>query len=181
MKKIFIDGGARIGETVEIILDPREDLKGCDVYFFECNDSHYDTLNNIKETNKNYNFIIRTEALWDKEDTMNFYISVDKWGDLGCTLDPTKIEKLDLDNPKQVKTIRFSDFLNQFSDDDYIIVKLDIEGAEYNVVSDLLSSGAINKINEIYIEWHDGFFNKNSSQLKHELSKLDIIVNNNWM
>jgi len=181
MKKIFIDGGARIGETIETLLDPREELKGCDVYFFECNDNHYDTLINIKETNKNYNFIVRTEALWDKEDTMNFYMSVDQWGDLGCTLDPTKREKLDLDNPKQVKTIRFSDFLNQFSDDDYIIVKLDIEGAEYNVVSDLLSSGAINKINEIYIEWHDGFFNKNSTQLKHELSKLDIIVNNNWM
>jgi len=181
MKKIFIDGGARIGETIEILLDPREELKGCDVYFFECNDNHYDTLINIKETNKNYNFIVRTEALWDKEDTMNFYMSVDQWGDLGCTLDSTKREKLDLDNPKQVKTIRFSDFLNQFSDDDYIIVKLDIEGAEYNVVSDLLSSGAINKVNEIYIEWHDNFFNKDSSQLKHELSKLGIIVNNNWM
>jgi len=181
MKKIFIDGGARVGETIELLLNHREDLKGCDVYFFECNEAHHETLLDIKENNKDYNFFVRTEALWDKEDIMDFYISVDQWGDLGCTLDPTKREKLDLDNPKQVKTIRFSDFLNQFSDDDYIIVKLDIEGAEYNVVSDLLSSGTINKINEIYIEWHDGFFNKNSTQLKHELSKLDIIVNNNWM
>lgn len=181
MKKIFIDGGARIGESIEILLDPRNDLKGCDVYMFECNENHYNTLLDIQKNNKDYNFFIRTEALWDKEDLMDFYISIDRWGDLGCTLDPTKRERLDLQNPKKVKTIRFSEFLNQFSDDDYIIVKLDIEGAEYNVVADLLSTGVINKINELYIEWHDHFFNKSSIGLKKELSKLDIIVNNNWM
>lgn len=180
MKKIFIDGGARIGETVEYFLDKREDLKGCDVYFFECNDSHYETLENIRKTNKNYNFIVSQNALWDSYGTMNFYISNDVWGDLGCTLDPTKREKLDLNNPKIVKTIRFSDFINEFSNEDYIIVKLDIEGAEYNVVSDLLLTGTIHKINELYIEWHDHFFNKSSIELKKELSKLDILVNNNW-
>jgi FkbM family methyltransferase len=181
MKYIFIDGGARVGEAIDIILEKRNELEGCDVYLFECNDSHFETLNNIKKNNKKYNFTVMNEALWDSYGIMDFYISKDIWGDLGCTLDPTKREKLDLLNPKKVKTIRFSDFINNFSNDDYIIVKLDIEGAEYNVVSDLLMSGAINKINELYIEWHDHFFNKSSHNLKKELSKLNIIVNNNWM
>ena len=182
MKKIFIDGGARIGEAIEAFLNTREDLKGCDVYLFECNENHHETLKNIQETNKDYNFIVRNEALWDSDGVMDFYTSIDVWGDHGCTLDPTKTEKLDLDNPKKVKTIRLSDFINQFPEEDYIILKLDIEGAEYNVVSDLLSSGAIHRINELNIEWHDHLFNNKSSHgLKAELSKLNIPVNNNWM
>lgn len=32
MKKIFIDGGARIGESISELLDKRNDLTGCDVY-----------------------------------------------------------------------------------------------------------------------------------------------------
>lgn len=180
MRKVFIDGGARIGETIDIFLNLRSDLKGCDVYFFECNDSHFDVLNNIKETNKDYNFIIRTEAIWVEDGESDFFISTDRWGDAGCTLDSSKREKLDLENPKKVKTINFSNFINQFSDDDYIIVKLDIEGAEYKVVNDLLNTGAITKINELLIEWHDHFFDESSTPLKNQLSKLDIIVNNHW-
>lgn len=180
MRKVFIDGGARIGETVDMFLDKRSDLKGCDVYFFECNDSHFDTLNNIRDTNKNYNFIVRNEAIWIKDGESDFYISEDRWGDAGCTLNPTKREKLDLDHPKKVKTINFSNFINEFSDDDYLIVKLDIEGAEYKVVEDLLNTGTILKIKELLIEWHDHFFDESSEPLKNQLSKLNLIVNNHW-
>lgn len=181
MRKIFIDGGARIGESIDELLEKREDLVGCDVYLFECNSDHINMLNEIKEKNKKYNFIVREEALWDTNSELNFFISIDRWGDLGCTLDPTKREKLDLENPRKVKTIRLSEFINTFNDDDYIVIKLDIEGAEYRVVTDLINTGVINKVKELYIEWHDHFFNEQSQPLKDTLSKYNIIVNNNWM
>lgn len=181
MRKIFIDGGARIGESIDELLNKREDLKGCDVYFFECNTDHIITLNKIKETNKDYNFIIRTEAIWDKDGEQNFYISIDQWGDLGCTLDSTKREKLDLEHPRLVKTIRLADFIDSFNDDDYIVLKLDIEGGEYRVISDLINSGKITKIKELYVEWHDHFFNNSSLPLKEALNDYNIIVNHNWM
>ena len=181
MKKIFIDGGARIGESIEILLDKRDDLKGCDVYMFECNDAHYQTLYEIQKNNKNYNFIVRTEALWNQDGESDFFISIDQWGDLGCTLDSSKREKLDISNPKKVKTIKFSDFVNQFDNDDYIVIKLDIEGAEYNVVEDLIETGVINKVNELFIEWHDHFFNKSSQSLKERLTKYNVKVDNHWM
>ena len=104
-KKIFIDGGARIGESIEYFLDKREDLEGCDVYFFECNFDHIETLEKIKNNNKKYNFNVREEAIWIEDSNMPFYISIDMWGDLGCTLDSDKTEKLDLENPRIVKTI----------------------------------------------------------------------------
>lgn len=181
MKKIFIDGGARIGESIELLLDKREDLKGCDVYFFECNEDHHEKLISIKENNKDYNFFIKQEAIWDKNGEENFYISIDIWGDLGCTLDSNKREKLDLKNPRKVKTIRLSDFLDEFSDDDYIILKLDIEGAEYKVMTDLIDTDKIKKINELYIEWHDHFFNVSSNEIKEKLKNYNIKIDNNWV
>lgn len=180
MRKIYIDGGARIGESLDMFLKHRKDLLGCDVHFFECNDAHLETLLKIKEENKDYNFSIHSEAIWSEDGEMDFFISIDRWGDLGCTLKPEKREKLDLENPKKVKTIDFSSFLNQFNDDDYIIVKLDIEGSEYKVIERLLETKSINKINELYIEWHDIFFDVSSHHLKNELSKLDIKIDNNW-
>jgi FkbM family methyltransferase len=183
MKKIFIDGGARIGESIEYLLDKRKDLEGCDVYFFECNSDHIKTLEEIKNTNQKYNFEVKEEAIWIEDGNMPFYISIDMWGDLGCTLDNSKTEKLDLENPRIVKTIDISKFLDNFSDDDYIILKLDIEGSEYEVVSHLIETGKINKLKEIFIEWHDHFFRgkKNSIGLKEKLSKINIKVNNDWI
>jgi FkbM family methyltransferase len=181
MKKIFIDGGARVGETIEVLLNKREDLKGCDVYLFECNSDHKITLEEIAKTNKNYNFIVRDEAIWKENCEMNFYISNDRWGDLGCTLDPNKRESLDLANPRIVKTINFSEFLFNFDKDDYLVVKLDIEGAEYEVIESILDSGAISRINELFIEWHDHFFTKSSSPLKERLAAYNIKIDNNWM
>jgi FkbM family methyltransferase len=183
MKKIFIDGGARIGESLEHLLDKRDDLKGCDVYFFECNSDHIQTLNNIKNYNNNYNFFVREEAIWIEDGEMPFYISIDRWGDLGCTLDKNKSEKLDLENPRIVKTIDISKFIDSFSDEDYIILKLDIEGAEYEVVSHLINTKKIHKIKELHVEWHDIFFmgKKHSLHLKEILSRTNIIVNHDWI
>ena len=86
-----------------------------------------------------------------------------------------------MDNPRTVKTINFSDFLLNFDEDDYIVVKLDIEGAEYEVIESILDSGTITRINELFIEWHDHFFTKSSEPLKQRLLAYDIKIDNNWM
>jgi FkbM family methyltransferase len=181
MKKIFIDGGARIGESIDVLLDTREDLIGCDVYLFECNRNHIETLNEISMNNKKYNFIVRDEAIWIDDTNRDFFMSIDVWGDLGCTLLPEKTEKLDRDNPINVKCIDFAKFLNSFSNDDYIIVKLDIEGAEYDVLNHLINTNTISKIKELHVEFHDMFFNKNSEEIKNKLSNYNIVCNFNWM
>ena len=181
MKKIFIDGGARVGEAIEVLLETREELTGCDVYLFECNINHIQTLIDISNNNKKYNFIVKNEAIWVDDVYRDFYISVDLWGDLGCTLLPEKKEKLDRENPINVKCIDFAKFLNSFSDNDYIVLKLDIEGAEYDVLNHLIKTNTITKINELYVEFHDIFFNRNSADIKNKLSNYNIICNFNWM
>jgi FkbM family methyltransferase len=180
MKYIYIDGGARIGESIEILLDPRPELLGCDSYMFECNPNHIETLNHLKINDKKYNFIVKQEALWNENCEKDFFISNDVWGDLGCTLKPEKRESLDRDNPIKVKCIDFSQFLEKF-DDCYIIVKLDVEGAEYEILEHLIKTGTINKINELYVEFHDNFFNTSSNNIKEKLNSLNIKCDFNWM
>lgn len=183
MKKIFIDGGARIGESIDYFLDKRKDLIGCDVYFFECNSDHLKDLEKIKKTNKNYNFFIKNEAIWIENCEKDFYISIDRWGDLGCTLDKDKTEKLDITNPRKVKTIDISKFIDTIDSNSYIILKLDIEGSEYEVIEHLINTKKIERIKELHVEWHDHFFigKKNSLELKNKLKNYNIILNYEWI
>jgi FkbM family methyltransferase len=188
MKKIFIDGGAHKGEAIEVLLDKRLDLKGCDVHFFEPNIDLIILLESIGKENKNYNINVYHSALWKEDGEIEFLESIARWNTLASTVVSSMNEiwglKLDRDNPQKVKSVSLSNFLKQYSIDDYIVVKLDIEGSEYFVIEDLFSAGEIEKIDELYIEWHDHFFphlKNKGSELKNKLSKTKIKINNNWM
>ena len=180
MKTIFIDGGARIGESLDLYVRHQPKLLGCEIHLFECNPSHQHTLHNLTNQYPNYNIFIHEMALWNMTGEQNFYFSIDQWGDLGCTLDKTKRERLDLNSPLVVKTTQLSEFLKNFDKTDYIIIKLDIEGAEWEVVSDLINSEQILMVDELYVEWHDVFFDKDFSSLRNKLNEYKHLIYNEW-
>jgi len=54
-----------------------------------------------------------------------------------------------------VKVLDFSAFiLDNFSKNDTIVLKIDIEGKEYDLLDKMMQDGSIDYINEIYCEWH---------------------------
>lgn len=56
----------------------------------------------------------------------------------------------------RVPTFDLNEFILQnFTTSDYVVLKLDIEGAEYEVLPHLIQGGGINLIKELFIEWHD--------------------------
>lgn len=55
----------------------------------------------------------------------------------------------------EVNGIDFSEFLKKFSSDDYIVCKMDIEGAEYDVLEKCIENKSYLKIKELIIEFHD--------------------------
>jgi FkbM family methyltransferase len=187
MKKIFIDGGAHKGEAVEVLLDKREDLKDCEVHFFEPNPDLIEYLENMSEASP-YNITVHHAALWDEEGEIDFFESIARWNTLASTVVPEMNEiwglKLDRDNPQKVPTVSLSDFLEQFDQEDYIVVKLDVEGSEYAIVQDLFDTGAINKIDELFLEWHDHFFphlRNKGNELRARLMGTDLKIRNDWM
>lgn len=178
-KKIFIDGGARLGEALPLLSKIHPDIKDINIYMFECNSNHIKTLKKLQEKDKRIKEVYN-EAIWIKDEIRPFYISIDKWNDLGCTLKPEKQEKLDREHPINVKCIDFSTYLEQFKDN-YVILKLDIEGSEYEVLNHLIETGNIKYINELYIEFHDSFFNIDSKPLKDKLIELNIDCHFDWV
>jgi len=188
MKKVFIDGGAHKGEAIEVLLDKRDDLKGCEAHFFESNPDLIEILESIADSNKDYDITIHHSALWKVDGEIDFLDSVERWGTLGGTIIPSIEEKwglkIDRDNPRVVPATSLITFLDKFSKDDYIVIKLDIEGSEYEVIQALLKSGKIDMVDELYVEWHDHFFPhfKNLGDvLRAKLDKADVKVNNDWM
>lgn len=192
MKKVFIDGGAHKGEAIEILLDKREDLKGCEVHFYEPNIDLIPILNEMAEKDKNYNIKVFHSALWDRDGEIDFLESVERWSTLASTVVPSMNEiwglKLNRENPKKVSSTSLSNLLKKYSDDDYLVVKLDIEGSEYYVLDDLFNTKQIEKIDELYIEWHDHFFPHFKSlgnEIRGRLETLQkeniILVKNDWI
>lgn len=53
-----------------------------------------------------------------------------------------------------IEVVGIDDLLKACSHYDQIILKLDVEGAEYEVLDQLLESGLIKKIDYLYVEWH---------------------------
>ena len=48
--------------------------------------------------------------------------------------------------------------IDQYSYDDYIIVKIDIEGTEYPLIEHLIRQGTIHKVDHLTVEFHDKDF-----------------------
>tara|TARA_B100001113_G_C21104862_1_gene620408 strand:- start:949 stop:1650 length:702 start_codon:yes stop_codon:yes gene_type:complete len=56
----------------------------------------------------------------------------------------------------KVESINLSQWIiDNFSKDDYIVLKMDIEGSEYEILPKMIEDGSINYINAAFIEWHD--------------------------
>jgi len=70
-----------------------------------------------------------------------------------------------------VDVVDFAEFLDQFSEDDYIIVSMDIEGGEYDVIDHLIRTDKLKMINEIYVEYHTTKLKNNEKQREARLTE----------
>tara|TARA_R110000772_G_scaffold17946_1_gene49825 strand:- start:63140 stop:63721 length:582 start_codon:yes stop_codon:yes gene_type:complete len=189
--KVFIDGGAHKGEAIEMLLDKRPDMDGCEIHFFEPNEDLIPELKAIKDDR--YDITVYHSALWAEDGEIDFLNSVGRWGTLGGTTVPSIQEKWGLEfdrkNPNKVKAVSLSGFLEELliknqDEDCYIVVKLDIEGSEYFVIDDLFRTNMIDEIDELYIEWHDHFFphfKALGDDLRNKLALANVEVHNDWV
>ncbi len=54
----------------------------------------------------------------------------------------------------EVPCLDFSRLLAERGPDDYIVVKMDVEGAEFAILRRLVEQGTIRRIRQLYVEWH---------------------------
>ncbi len=146
MKKIFIDGGAHNGESIDNFRRLYPDNKEYEIHSFEPNEDKWSLLEK-KDT------ILHKCGLWSSDGEKKFYKGRFSTG--STFLEKKVSGKVDYNHPFPTKVIRLSKWIEDtFDKDDYIVLKLDIEGSEYEVIPDLISTKVDNYINEWYGELH---------------------------
>jgi len=150
---IIIDCGANIGMSV---LYFKRLFPNSRIIAFEPNPNAFNLLEeNIKE-NQLENVQLHNLALFDKETEISFFID-----DSDATLKGSVQKGRGGSRELKVKAQKLSLFLKDIDSVD--LIKMDVEGAEVNIISDLVDSSCINKSKEYIIEYHHNINNGKSN------------------
>lgn len=145
--KVYIDCGAHVGEGLE------EFANDCErIYAFEPDPKTFEKLK--EKQGLRPVFFPRCQAVWIEDGVVDFYRSTKD--STRSTLMAEKISgAVDFKNPIKVDAINFGKFLkDNFLPTDYVIVKMDIEGAEYRVINSMIKDGSIDLVDEMLVEFH---------------------------
>jgi FkbM family methyltransferase len=178
-RNIFIDCGGNNGCSIRKFsreFDPRGRFV---MYTFEPNpiyESSYRSFNNHE--------LIKA-AVHDRDGVATFYLDRED-GD-GSTLFRAKLTRdsgghgsLDIAAPVQVRTIDLSRWIQQtLRPSDYIILKLDVEGAEYDILEKMSADSSLSRIKHLFVEWHwhkVGVEQSRHDKLLETLKRLSISI-----
>ena len=148
--KVFIDYGARKGESLHLFLDKRPDLKDAKIVFYEPCETHFGDLQAIKKARASRDIEIVEKAVWVSDGLKKF---TEYHNDLANTITPSRRMVGRETRTTLVPTIDVCETLSE-CENKYTIVKMDIEGAEIRVLMRLIRTGMINRINELMVEYH---------------------------
>ena len=146
MRKVFIDCGAHKGQSVRYFRENFKDAREYEVHSFEPNTDLHDLLRLQKSK-------IHKEAVWIEDGEIDFYKAQQSQG---ATLVLGKTTaNIDYDNPIKVPCISLSHWIKEsFDKEDYIVLKLNVEGAEYEILFQMMRDKTIDYIDELYVEFH---------------------------
>jgi FkbM family methyltransferase len=80
-------------------------------------------------------------------------------------------EVVNVDNSIKVLMKSFNDITSNFGHKLIDVVKIDIEGSEYEIIDDIINSTCV--VNQILVEFHDRLFNSGASKSKGFVEKMN--------
>lgn len=185
---VFIDCGTHFGQGLRHFINKFEIDHTWSVHTFEANPTTYQIY--LKEYHKKNNYVKHYNfALSNFDGTIN--LNIETPPNNGDTGQGTSIVSLNYWNPHEgkirenfknsceVSCLSLSNFIkNNFNQNDKIIIKMDIEGAEYDVLEEMIKDKTIDWVDYIAIEWHSRFFINKEEILDREKKILDQIDKN---
>lgn len=165
-RKLYLDLGANNGLTVRAFLESDPDFS---VVAFEPNPELARSLRSVYASPGD-NVHIMEYAVWIADGVTRFFLGSDS--DQSSTVlegkAQTKRWRVDYSNSITVQTIDFDRWLREnISEQDYVIAKMDIEGAEYKVLQRMMLSGSLKLLDEIRVEWHWQRYPTEASESEH--------------
>jgi FkbM family methyltransferase len=171
---VFIDVGAFNGDTVEefknwskIAFPDKEEWK---IYAFEPNPKFLDYWN--EQTNAEF----INKAVWVEDTELEFAVDQSE-SPQGSTLMKGKKAIWDTCPKVKVQALDFSEWLKQFADD-YVVIKLDCEGAEYPVLEKMIKDETITIPEILMVEFHPNkvveYTSTYTNELRDTIRKLNV-------
>lgn len=171
MRKTFIDVGAYNGDSVEQFLNwfkIIDDVSEYEIHAFEPNKAISGGIKHLAELHDNIHFY--DKAVWVHDGMVEFAVDSDKQP-LGSTVESSKASIWNNNKHIMVDCIDFSEWLKQFSGYSEVVVKMDCEGAEFEILNKLLDDGTLPIITLLLVEFHQNKAIKYTSDYKNELVK----------
>ena len=173
MKKIFLDLGAHVGESIEAFMKYWEDADEFEILSLEPS-AYPKIVKSLMETQEKYANVLYTQtAAWTHTGTVKFYDTGNEDSSILKEKCPYSYQDGKPFIPREVSCIDISEAIRkEFSKDDYIIVKMDIEGGEYAVLEKMVNDGTMEYIDKLYCELHGS---KCGKSLQESLDLLDMV------
>jgi len=158
-RQIYIDCGANTGQVLTSFIEKNKNLE---CHIFEPQPELEKPLKDLIRKHRDVSIHYYKKAVWTKDEKLEFYLATEwevnhKGGSTLLNNHTNNLSKIDYNSPVQVDAIDFTNWLQhqlQPSQDDYIILKMDIEGAEYEVLEKMIASGSMSYISELIVEFH---------------------------
>jgi len=153
MRKIFIDCGAHRATSVKNFKENYPSSEEYEIFSFEGNsgfEGHFKKHPEVK---------LEIALVWVNDGEQTFYNNNREGSSIyeskgyrhgaGYRFNDSQV------SAEIVRTIDLDRWIkDNLSEDDYIILKMDIEGAEYEVLNHMIENGSIKYINKLFLEWH---------------------------
>jgi len=141
-------------------------LHGCSVFGFDPTPKSIDWT---KGQNLPEKFHFYQYGISDKTGLVDFFLPKNPEYISGSMVNQKNI---DVNYKATVQMKALSDIMNELGHQQIDVLKMDIEGAEYDVIENILGSNI--PITQLLIEFHDRFFEKGNLKSKQAIEKLKL-------
>lgn len=166
-KKVFIDCGANLGQSIDNFIKKWVDWREYDILSYEANPSlvpHFERFSSVS------NVKFENAAVWMQDGTVDFFLC--NQGNASSSLVGTKVTGNLDKKPTTVRSVDIDRVVRQYTKEDYVILKMDIEGAEYELLDYMLNKGTFDLIDVLYIEFHTNKVHKTKRDDEDLLARL---------
>lgn len=169
---VCIDCGVNRGRFTDILI-----LRNCIVYGFEPHKLLYQNL--LLKYKNNKNITIFNQAVHTKNEIIPFYLNTKEIQNINCTESASLIKRTDIETFScEVEGIDFVEFTKTIIKQHRKIklIKLDIEGAEFDIIEKIIENKIYEYVEYILCETHERLIENGTERLK-TIKKL-IEINN---
>lgn len=154
---VYIECGTHNGNTLRRFLKSGRHVDK--VFSFECNPHFFDSWSDLE---KMPNVQIIRKGVWTKEGTLDLFVGGPSF--MGSTFLKKKSASIDYSKPVTVPTIDFSAWLKEnVTKEDYVILRMNVEGAEYPILDKMIRDKTIELIDEAVIGFHRNRFSEDET------------------